>query len=214
MPDCCIQRLSVFIQAKRPEGSPLRQASAVTDRLPFTLDNSVVIFDSMYKGTSTSELMSGRGAWQQLNEDHESSENPILSATIQLIFDTIAGKWSDYILTMHNYIVALEEIIYDQPADDRRAPTLWSISKQLLQAERLMKFHVLLLENIQRDLISLTRNETHPDWLGQNLSEFNRLSSEIEETLKKPIAHMVDLVSIDVQMISSELNLGYRCTNQ
>ena len=149
----------------------------------------------MYKGVPTGELISGRGAWQHLYDDLEVVDTPILSAIIQLIFDTIAGKWSAYVLSMHNHIVALEEIIYDQPADDRRAPALWSISKQLLQAERLMKFHMLLLENVQTDLTDLTGNSKHPDWLGQNLNEFNRLSSEVEEMLKKPVANMVDLVS-------------------
>ena len=195
VPDCCLQRLSVFIQVNKTEDPSNQLGSTGKDRLPFTLDNSVIMFDSMYKGVPSGELISGRGVWQQLHDDLEPLKNPILSATIQLIFDTIARKWSDYILSMHNHVVALEEIIYDQPADDKRAPVLWSISKQLLQAERLMKFHVLLLENVQRDLIDLTENTTRPDWLGQNLSEFNRLSSEVEETLKKPVAHMVDLVS-------------------
>ena len=195
MPDCCGQRLSVFIQLNKTEEPSVQLGSTGGDRPPFTLDNSVIIFDSMYKGVSTGELISGRGAWQQLHEDLEPMANPLLSATIRLIFDTVAEKWSDYILSMHNYVVALEEIIYDQPADDRQAPVLWSISKQILQAERLMKFHVLLLENVQRDLTDLTRNTARPDWLGQNLSEYKRLSSEVEETLKKPVAHMVDLVS-------------------
>ena len=190
-----MQRLSVYIQLKKAEDHSVQLSQFPKDRLPFTLDNSVIVCDSMYKGVPTGELISGRGAWQHLYDDLEVVDAPILSAIIQLIFDTIAGKWSAYVLSMHNHIAALEEIIYDQPADDRRAPALWSISKQLLQAERLMKFHMLLLENVQRDLTDLTGNSKHPDWLGQNLNEFNRLSSEVEEMLKKPVANMVDLVS-------------------
>lgn len=173
----------------------VRLGSTPEDRLGFTLDNSIIICDSMYKGVSTGELISGRGAWQYLCDDLEVVDTPILSAVIQLIFDTIAGKWSVYVRSMHNHIAALEEIIYDQPADDRRALALWSISKQLLKAERLMRFHVLLLENVQRDLADFTGNLTRPDWLEENLTEFKRLSSEVEEMLKKPVANMVDLVS-------------------
>ena len=195
VPDYGLQRLSVYIQLKKAEDHSVQLSQFPKDRLPFTLDNSVIVCDSMYKGVPTGELISGRGAWQHLYDDLEVVDAPILSAIIQLIFDTIAGKWSAYVLSMHNHIAALEEIIYDQPADDRRAPALWSISKQLLQAERLMKFHMLLLENVQRDLTDLTGNSKHPDWLGQNLNEFNRLSSEVEEMLKKPVANMVDLVS-------------------
>ena len=195
VPDYGLQRLSVYIQLNKAKDHSVQLSKLSRDRLLFTLDNSVIVCDSMYKGVPTGELISGRAAWQHLCDDLEVMDAPILSAVIQLIFDTIAEKWSAYVLSMYNHIAALEEIIYDQPADDRRAPALWSISKQLLQAERLMKFHTLLLENVQRDLTDLTGNSKHPDWLGQNLIEFNRLSSEVEEMLKKPVANMVDLVS-------------------
>ena len=195
MPEYGLQRLSVYIQLNKAEDLAVQLGLLPKDRPSFTLDNSVIVCDSMYKGVPTGELISGSGAWQHLYDDHEVADTSNLSAVIQLIFDSIAGKWSAYVLSMNNHIAALEEIIYDQPADDSRAPVLWSISKQLLQAERLMKFHVLLMENVQRDLTNLTGNTKHPDWLGQNLTEFSRLSSEIEEMLKKPVANMVDLVS-------------------
>ena len=194
VPDCALQRLSVYIQINKADDQ-LVLGSTPEDRLGFTLEDSIIICDSMYKGVSTGKLISGRGAWQYLCDDLEIVDTPILSATIQLIFDAIAGKWSVYVRSMHNYIAALEEIVYDQPADDRRAPALWSISKQLLQAERLMKFHVLPLENVQRDLTDFTGNATRPDWLEENLTDSKRLSSEVEEMLKKPVANMVDLVS-------------------
>ncbi|KAI4243133.1 MAG: hypothetical protein L6R42_010846, partial [Xanthoria sp. 1 TBL-2021] len=89
------------------------------------------------------------------------------------------------------------------PADDSRTSALWSVSKQLLQAERLLKFHILLLENIQNDFGGLLQEESLPaDWLRPNLDEFKRLSSEVEETLKKPTAHMVDLVSTRTPLVS------------
>ena len=206
VPDYGLQRLSVYIQLNKAEDHSVQLGHLPKDRLPFTLDNSVIVCDSMYKGVPTGELISGRGVWQHLYDDLEVVDTSTLSATIQLIFDTIAGKWSAYVLSMHNHIAALEEIIYDQPADDRRAPALWSISKQLLQAERLMKFHVLLLENVQRDLTDLTGNTTRPSWLGQNLAEFSRLSSEVEEMLKKPVANMVDLVSYRFLMVLERAN--------
>ena len=58
-----------------------------------------------------------------------------------------------------------------------------------------MKFHILLLSNIQDDFMDLTdRSTMGSDWLRKDLNEYHRLSSEMEETLKKPIAQMVDLV--------------------
>ena len=198
MPDYGLGRLSVYIQLNKAKDQSVRLGLPQRDISGFTLDDSIIICDSMYKGVSTGELVSGRGAWQSLCDDIEIVDTPILSAIIQLIFDTIAEKWSVYVRSMHDHIAALEAIGYDQPADDRRAPTLWSISKQLLQAERLMKFHVLLLENIHIDLADFTGNATRPDWLEENLTDFKRLSSEVEEMLKKPVANMVDLVGLEL----------------
>ena len=125
------------------------------------------------------------------------SGNPVLIAAVRLLFDAVAGKWSDYILAMHNHIATLEEHIYTEPADDEFSPLLWQISKRLLHAERLLKFHTLLLENVQNELVDMTGPGTmEVDWLRQNLKDFARLSSEVEESLRKPVAHMVDLVSI------------------
>ena len=207
VPDCGLQRLSVYIQLNKVVDQSVGRGSIQEDRLGLTLDDSIIICDSMYKGSSTSELISGRGVWQHLCDDLEIVDMPILSATIQLIFDTIAEKWSVYVRFMHNHIAALEAIVYDRPADDGRAPALWSISKQLLQAERLMKFHVLLLENIQSDLADFTGNATRPDWLEENLTDFKRLSSEVEEMLKKPVANMVDLVSLGLLTILERADL-------
>ncbi|KAL9618538.1 MAG: hypothetical protein Q9204_008391 [Flavoplaca sp. TL-2023a] len=112
---------------------------------------------------------------------------------------------------MHNYIASLEESVYEKPADDSRTNAVWSVSKQLLQAERLLKFQILLLENIQNDFGSLLQAEALPvDWLRSNLDEFKRLSSEVEETLKKPTAQMVDLMykSISIRDARQSLQLN------
>ena len=58
-----------------------------------------------------------------------------------------------------------------------------------------MKFHILLLQIVQREPTDLTGNPTTSDWLEHVLSEFNRLSIEVKETLEKSVAYMVDLVS-------------------
>ena len=57
VPDCCSQRLSVFIQLNKPEDASVQLNSAVKDRPPFTLDNIVIIFDSIYKGVPIGELI-------------------------------------------------------------------------------------------------------------------------------------------------------------
>ncbi|KAI4203013.1 MAG: hypothetical protein LQ348_001449 [Seirophora lacunosa] len=173
-----------------------KQAGSAT----LACDKTVVILDSRLKAIATAPLIAGEEPWQQLLEYLEpSSQSECLAlAVVGLAFEAVAARWVHYILCMHNYIASVEERVYEDPADDSRTGALWSVSKQLLQAERLLKFHILLLENIQNDFGGLSQGETSPaDWLRPNLDEFKRLSSEVEETLKKPTAHMVDLVSAE-----------------
>lgn len=201
-----LQRLTVYVQVKgsleedlnqqnadaisshprsEPEGKEKDLANSIAR------DNTILIFDSSQNAVATEALINDRRRWQLLTD----SPN-IAVAVLQLTLEAIALKWSIFIIHVHGYIASLEEHIYDQPADDTRAGKLWGVSKQILQGERLLKFHILLLENIQSELTDLVKTDAKTaDWLRQNLEEFNRLSSEIEETLKKPVEQMVDLVS-------------------
>lgn len=225
--DNSLQRLSVYIQLPRDpatswdtrESSSEAYNSAIrsmTDqgkqkagRRKLARERTVVILDSRLKAIATAPLIAGEEPWQQLLEDlgERSSQSGCLAlAVVGLAFEAVAARWVHYILCMHNYIASLEERVYENPADDSRTSALWSVSKQLLQAERLLKFHILLLENIQNDFGGLLEEESLPtDWLRPNLDEFKRLSSEVEETLKKPTAHMVDLVSTRTPLVPGVL---------
>lgn len=184
--------------------------------------NTIIIFDSAHKADAKDPLIDGKDAWLQLTDTYRlSPKKPLTSAdlafyALQLTLEAVASKWSTYVFHMHNHIASLEEQIYSQPADDRRSSGLWSVLRQLLQAERLLKFHILLLKNVQNDFVRLAEPDAcAPDWLQQCLDEYTKLSSEVEETLKKPITHMVDLVSLSIyfsQMLLSLLgsHLGLR----
>ena len=164
----------------------------------YCLENYLIIFDKSHEKIATKGLI-GPKTWQNLVEDfdlvNQPSGNPIAFAIVKTIFEAVARKWSDFILCMDNYIAALEEKIYSQPANDRWSSALWSITKQISEAERLIKFHLLLMEDIQNSLLSLVETPFGPDWLNQDILDFKRLSNEIDESLKKPVANMIDLVS-------------------
>ncbi|KAL8995044.1 MAG: hypothetical protein Q9169_005143 [Polycauliona sp. 2 TL-2023] len=215
--DNSLQRLSVYIQVPRDpatSGDTMESTSEAYNsairsmtnqdqqkarKTKLSRERTVVILDSRLKAIATAPLIAGEEPWQQMLEDFDEQnlQNGCLAlAVVGLAFEAVAARWVHYILCMHNYIASLEERVYENPADDSRTSALWSVSKQLLQAERLLKFHILLLENIQNDFGGLLQEGRLPsDWLRPNLDEFKRLSSEVEETLKKPTAHMVDLVS-------------------
>ena len=60
-------------------------------------------------------------------------------------------------------------------------------------------------------------NALSADWLRQELDDFKRLGGEVEETLQKPIAHMLDLVSdlLGIFNLRKQLRMAtHRCTSR
>ena len=199
VPESHESRVSVYIQLKKQAITP----SVFSGPSLGLEENSIIISDSIRTKVTQDELLDGVLSLKKLMYEADVEDprvgNPVLIAAIRLTFDAVAGKWSDYILVMHNYIVSVEETIYSQPANDRFSPLLWSVSKRLLQAERLIKFHLHLVENVQHGLTDVTGvNTMEPEWLRQTIKEFTRLSIEVEESLKKPVTQMIDLVSFNV----------------
>lgn len=198
------QRLSVFVQlASRHYDSEstldLGGSRIKADKQDLTKQDTIIVFDSMNDAAAVDELISGDGPWQNLSDEPSLAAGTIREdlfvRAMQLLFDALAGKWSEYILRMHGFVSALAEDIYDEPANDEPSSTLWSVSKQLLQAERLLKSQIRLCETIQSEYVNaIGPNALRSDWLQQELIEFRRLGDEVEETLQKPVAQTLDLV--------------------
>ena len=195
LPTSCLQKIAVFIQFNNRQGKELHSFESCKE----SLGNYLILFDKTHESLATKDLIPGPDTWQNLLEDfdltNQPSGNAVAFAIVQIIFEAVAGKWSDFIFCMDSYIAALEEKIYSQPANDQWSTALWSIAKQTSEAERLIKFHLLLMEDIQNSLVFLVEKPFGPDWLCQNILDFKRLSNEIEESLTKRVANMVDLVS-------------------
>ena len=196
LPTSCLQKIAVVIQFNNRQGTQLDFGESSEKNL----GNYLMIFDKTHESLATADLIPSPDTWQNLLEDFDLVNQPVGNAVafaiVQIIFEAVARKWSDFIYCMDNYIAALEEEIYTQPANDQWSTALWSIAKQASEAERLIKFHLLLMEDIQNSLVFLVEKPFGPDWLSQNILDFKRLSNEIDESLKKPVANMVDLVSL------------------
>ena len=231
-----LQRLSVYLQLRH---SPKESDSSSKERRAshqpetdlgnekastgnektedkYLTENTIIIF------LKTTDTASGGGFLPELVPWHELLENtnpithhadhPIALAMIEMVFEAVSTEWEDYIYSTHKHIVALEEKVYQNPADDAQSTALWSVSREILQAERLLTTHLQLLETIQDRmvfLITFGRRES-TDWLRQHIEEYQRRRSVIEESLKKPSAHIIDLmyksVSIRDARQSLELN--------
>lgn len=195
LPTSCLQKIAVFIQFNNKQGKQLHSFESCKK----SLENYLIIFDKTHESLATKDLIPGPNTWQNLLEDfdlvNQPSGNSVTFAVIQIIFEAITRQWSDFIFCMDNYIAALEKEIYSQPANGEWSTALWSIAKQTSEAERLIKFHLLLMDDIQNSLVFVVEKPFGPDWLSHNMSDFKRLSNKIDESLKKPVANMIDLVS-------------------
>ena len=168
-----LHRLSVYLQLRhsqegsdsspeeRQESYKTRQdlgnekASSPNDenRDKYLNENTIIIF------LKTTESASGGGFLPELIPWHELLENtnlikyhanhPIALAMIEMVFEAVSTEWDDYIHSTHKHIVALEERIYQNSADDAQSTALWSVSREILQGERLPTSHLQLLETIQ-----------------------------------------------------------------
>ena len=173
----------------------------------FTRENTVIILESSDVHCGRKPLVNRNPDWHNLL-DHFSTPHSkglandrstpfeLAKAVVNLSFENIAKTWSDYISKMHARISSLEDEVYERPADDSRANELWSISKQLLRMENLLKFQTMLMERVQSNICSLAEPDVgqEQDWLRHTLVEFQRISSQVQELLTKPTSHMVDLV--------------------
>ena len=214
LPSSCLQKITVFVQFNNRQGKQLHFFESYKK----SLGNYLIIFDKTHESLATKDLIPGPDTWQNLLDDfdlvNQPSGNAVAFAIVQMIFEAVARKWSDFIFCIDNYIAALEEEIYSQPANDQWSTALWSIAKQASEAERLIKFHLLLMEDIQNSLLFLVEKPFGLDWLSQNILDFKRLSNEIDESLKKPVANMVDLVSPRPMYLNQLVgNNPYRSTN-
>lgn len=231
-----LQRLSIYIQQcihRSRQGSRDSQGSQGDTAAPFDdRISTILVFNTAHNASDSEPLLSDTTLSRDLPCQIEIDEvllsfsplttskillydidnemyfsfSPLITSTIQLVFEAVAIKWSDYIYGMHAYVSALENQIYTDPANDTHTTSVWNVSKQLLQAERLLKFHILLLENLQSDLLP----NQEDGWLRPNLQDFRRLFSEVEETLRKPVAQMVDLIykSISIRDTRQSLELN------
>lgn len=94
-----------------------------------------------------------------------------------------------------------EDKIYESPADESRAPELWTNSNQWLKTEKLMFIHVDIVKEMKtylKDLEDGDEDEEPEEWLPSTGDDFERLTNLLSEDLVKPTANLSDLVKEDL----------------
>lgn len=94
-----------------------------------------------------------------------------------------------------------------EPADESRAPELWTNSSQWLKVEKLISIHSNIAKEMQLNLPELSSDQTEDNWLESSNADMERVADLIQEDLVKPTANLADLMYKSVEIRDSRHGL-------
>lgn len=135
--------------------------------------NVIIIFDNSSSGSFEDTLIAARREWEcrwrrlpfylafearEAIEDDDDENLALQSskAILSDIFKAVVTAWDDFLDHAVTHMSILEDKIYDQPADESRAPELWSNSSAWLKMEKLLNVHISVMHEMKVRLHELT----------------------------------------------------------
>jgi hypothetical protein len=181
-----------------------------------TLDNgsTIILIESSQSGSVEDTLIGARQEieqrWRRLTfylprEDTESDEQLAMGCmdfVLRDVFKALAFTWEKYINICETHVGILEDKIYDNPADESRAPELWVNSSLWLKVERLIYLHTDISKEMRNHLRDLYGTDPSEDqiWLNQTTEELEKLTNQFQEGVVKPTDNLSDLMYKSVGM--------------
>ncbi|KAL7276287.1 hypothetical protein RUND412_000753, partial [Rhizina undulata] len=231
--DVFSQRVSVYVQFTSPSlshpdpdmVSPYEGREVDGKPLEKTYDNgnTIIVFDTSDTGSIYDTLIAARGEWESrwrrlpfyLTHDHpEDDKNMTLDCMkiiTQDIFKSIVDSWDALLDASWEHVSILEEKIYEQPADESRAPELWKNSAHWLKYEKLMFYHIDCVNDMQKALVAIDGDLSDGgEWLKEIPEDFERLKKLIQEDLVNRTNNLSDLMykSVGIRDSRESLQLG------
>lgn len=214
-----MQRISCYIQKKEavtevpsPDfENPYRELEHNEESNKYvphleTLDNesTIIIFENSQSGSIQDTLIAARQQWESrwrrlpfylAYENHDiSTDNRMASECmkiiIQDIFKGVTESWEKLLDITNNHVSILEDKIYEEPADESRAPELWTNSSWWLKVERLVSIHSNLVRDMQLHLHEMSDQGLVDSWLTASTGDMERISNLVQEDLVKPTASL------------------------
>jgi Mg2+ and Co2+ transporter CorA len=111
------------------------------------------------------------------------------------IFRALQISWEKLLKKGEEHVDILEDKIYENPADESRAPELWTNSSLWLKIEKLIALQTGVVSDVQLQMKDLADTEEKGVWFKNTPKDLNRISDLIQEELIKPTAALSDLVS-------------------
>lgn len=148
------------------------------------------------------------------------------------IFKALAFAWEKYLSICETHVSILvsvlypfflaeiayinlvfqEDKIYENPADESRAPELWTNSNLWLKVERLMLLHTNIVKEMRNHLKELAEDDPpqQDTWIGNASDEFDKLTTQFQEGVVKPTTNLSDLMykSVGIRDARHSLQLG------
>jgi hypothetical protein len=131
-----------------------------------------------------------------LTEDRLALE--CIDLVLKDIFKGLQMSWQKLLSKCEEHVDILEDKIYENPADESRAPELWTNSSQWLKLEKLISMQMSAVTETQLQMRELADTEENPkeDWFKNTPGDLRRVADLLQEELIKPTANLSDLVSI------------------
>lgn len=127
---------------------------------------------------------------------------------LQDVWKSVADSWEGLLDCCTHHVSILEDKIYEGPADETRAPELWTNSSMWLKLERLVSIHSAVVKETQTNLRELTGELAVEDnWLESITGDMERLSTLVQEDLVKPTSNLADLMYKSVEIRDSRHSL-------
>lgn len=138
-----------------------------------------------------------------------------MKTIIRDVFSSVIDAWEKVLEVSWEHVSILEDAIYEQPADESRAPELWKNSAYWNRYEKLMFNHTDSMNEMRRHLAEFADameystsdsgsgsgdandkgNIIAPGaWLDELPEDFRKLENLVQEDLVKPTANMSELV--------------------
>jgi hypothetical protein len=115
------------------------------------------------------------------------------------IFHELREIWDFLLARTADHVAMLEAKIYDNPADESRAPELWTDQAAWLKVEKVMWYQTDVVREMQTLLKELGEGDNQElaveiDWLGGTTAEYERLTHDINETMVQPTKDLSELM--------------------
>ena len=193
-----------------------------------SMDNNstIIVFEAAHTGYPEDTLIQARAEvetrWRQLMQLLPREDIPheevitveLMNIVIKDVFKALQASWDKLLAKCDEHVNILEEKIYENPADESRAPELWINSALWLKVEKLISLQISTIGEVQNNLTELADDvDPHEEWLHHTPDEFRSVETMVQEQLVKTTANLSDLVSNSLIFFDGRADKFCRCTS-